>query len=1008
MFCPFLSIGQLDSLEFEKYTMTDGLSDNVLSSITQDNEGYIWIGSINGLNRFDGSKFKTYYQQQNPFNLPGNYIHRIKRFKNGKLGVVTRRGFCEINTENYNSTNYLLKDTTSFSIHLNNFFDATEFSAGRYGITSGTGFYVFNSDGTLFFRSDHFTSKDVSTNRMNYAHDIFKIGDDEILIYTGNTLSYFNLKTKKIQELQRNDNKYTAFYPSETSFTIRKQLNKNEYIHLSFEKNTIQYYNRAENKKVISALNFNSIVELYWASYIFSLNDTTFAINSRLGGMYIFKLNKKTGAITFKQKKELIDFRCNWLFKDKDERLWITTDVGLLKQKTTAPLIKSWQYNNPKESEGNAYFDNLLLVKGNLYITRYSNKNSLFIVDAKTMTLKNKVTFFNKNSDWNLILSIQNYHHDTLWISTRPGILWFDTKTATYGKLSLPESLQNKALVLGPITPYGEAWFFSYLNNTAVKYDLQKRTFTIYDKNTNPPFLFTRPKHIILDSDTNLWFAGHGLTRYNRKSGSFDTLILKFIGINKFEDNILAIAPDKKNNLWFHTVDNGLIQYNVHTKTYTDFTMKDGLPSNIILAMSQIVNDHLWLGMAQKLVYFNLHDKSIKVLNAEDGLPLENFTGAEMYTHANSGKTFAAMNNHVISFNSELKSDTKNKSLFYIDELLIGNQTALNRPADTLYLRYNQNNIQLKLNIIDYDSKSGCDFFYSINGNSTALKSPESILNLHLETGFNILKINAKGKYDKPLYKQLVIFVQPPFWKTWWFISASLLFALLSIYWIIKLRLNKIRKEAALNQQLSEFELKALHAQMNPHFIFNCLNSIKSLILYNRNKEASEYLNKFSSLVRQNLDHSRKQFLTLQQNIDYIKQYVEIESLRFDDLKFELTVAAEIDTLDAKIAPMLIQPLIENAIWHGLQSRAGNKNLKINFTTNGSEIICEIEDNGVGINQTQNHRADHNSIGIENIQKRIDLLNEKYHLDYSLKIKDRSEDHEHETGTLVTLSFKYI
>ena len=211
-------------------------------------------------------------------------------------------------------------------------------------------------------------------------------------------------------------------------------------------------------------------------------------------------------------------------------------------------------------------------------------------------------------------------------------------------------------------------------------------------------------------------------------------------------------------------------------------------------------------------------------------------------------------------------------------------------------------------------------------------------------------------------------------------------------------RLSKINREVSLNQQLSEFELKALHAQMNPHFIFNCLNSIKALIMYKRNEEATAYLGKFSSLVRLNLDHSRKQFLTLKQNIDYIKQYIEIEVIRFNDLEFEIHVAPEIDKDEVKIAPMLLQPLIENAIWHGLQPMENCKKLIITFNIKNERLICEINDNGVGINKTMVlPKKDHTSLGIDNIQKRINLLNEKYNLNYILEIKDKSEFNTHET-----------
>jgi len=212
----------------------------------------------------------------------------------------------------------------------------------------------------------------------------------------------------------------------------------------------------------------------------------------------------------------------------------------------------------------------------------------------------------------------------------------------------------------------------------------------------------------------------------------------------------------------------------------------------------------------------------------------------------------------------------------------------------------------------------------------------------------------------------------------------------------------------SLDQQLAEYEMKALHAQMNPHFIFNSLNSIKEMILHQDTRNASLYLSRFAQLIRLNLEHSRKTFITLRQNIEYLESYLEMEQLRFADFNYHIGIRGEIDVDEIRIAPMLIQPLVENAIWHGLLPNSGNKQLNILFYIDEEKLVCEIEDNGIGIRRSLLNKNDlqqmHTSMGIGNIRQRIAILNEKYRISCSLSIRDKSEiSGAMDTGTVSKL-----
>ena len=203
----------------------------------------------------------------------------------------------------------------------------------------------------------------------------------------------------------------------------------------------------------------------------------------------------------------------------------------------------------------------------------------------------------------------------------------------------------------------------------------------------------------------------------------------------------------------------------------------------------------------------------------------------------------------------------------------------------------------------------------------------------------------------------------------------------------------KGKELATTNEQLVEARLAALQAQMNPHFVFNALNSIKRMILDGDNEKASRYLSKFALMIRMTLNHSKDTFVTLDENIVYIKTYLEMEQLRFDDsFTYKILVAENIDTSETAIPSLMIQPLVENAIWHGLLPSEGEKKILIRFTQNINRITCIIEDNGIGIRQSEKlktiNRPLHNSVGLENLRKRIKIINEKYDADCSLEIVD--------------------
>ncbi|MEQ8471746.1 MAG: histidine kinase [Marinoscillum sp.] len=197
---------------------------------------------------------------------------------------------------------------------------------------------------------------------------------------------------------------------------------------------------------------------------------------------------------------------------------------------------------------------------------------------------------------------------------------------------------------------------------------------------------------------------------------------------------------------------------------------------------------------------------------------------------------------------------------------------------------------------------------------------------------------------------------------------------------ITDMELVETKKRLEIEQQYRASELKALRSQMNPHFMFNALNSIQEYIMLNEKKLAGKYLGKFADLMRTYLNHSQRKSVSVQDEVDALKLYLELEKLRFEDtLNYEVFVDPEIDPEDSKLPALLIQPFVENALKHGLLHQHGQRILQVKFSVEGRSLLCEIIDNGIGRKASEaiNHSRNsvHHSYATGAIKERIDLIN---------------------------------
>ena len=257
--------------------------------------------------------------------------------------------------------------------------------------------------------------------------------------------------------------------------------------------------------------------------------------------------------------------------------------------------------------------------------------------------------------------------------------------------------------------------------------------------------------------------------------------------------------------------------------------------------------------------------------------------------------------------------------------------------------------------------------------------------------------------------------ISPPWWNNWWFFAFIMLFVSGSIWLFFRNRIDKYRKELVVTRQIMDLESKALRAQMNPHFVFNSLNAIQECIVTGKVDEAYSYLSKFSRLLRIVLEHSDRPEVTLQEELEVMDLYISLEKLRFkNDMQYQFELDDDLDDEEILSPPMLIQPHIENAIWHGLRHKEGIKILEMTITENHPgylEVI--IEDNGIGrkkageMRQSRLGGNNHKSKGKLLSGNRMDILQKTYPLT-SMTINDLYHQHGMADGTKVVLSIPML
>lgn len=387
---------------------------------------------------------------------------------------------------------------------------------------------------------------------------------------------------------------------------------------------------------------------------------------------------------------------------------------------------------------------------------------------------------------------------------------------------------------------------------------------------------------------------------------------------------------------------------------------------------------NIWIATNEGLIKCTWSGKELrkaKVLNELHGLPSK--VCDKLAVNENEIAVSTTEGLVILSIN-RINESTVPPLVFLQNVLVDGKKIELHHAK----LNHEQNTINFNVSVLTYHQSGGQSLKYVLehNGVIETGKSTVNLLLQNLEPGDYKLKIYGCNIFGisslKPLYFEFQI--RPPFWATWFFIIAMILVLLAIIYtliiWIQKRTERRAEKANHLKMQLAKSQLSALQAQMNPHFLFNSICSIQNFIMSNKREEAYDYLTSFSKLIRNTLNNSRSQFISLAKEVETIQLYMKLEQRRYNNkFDFHLEISPDIKPELILLPASLIQPLLENAVWHGVMTITNERRGEIML-----EILKEDEflgiivtDNGGGLKETS---SNHQSLAISIIEEQLALV----------------------------------
>lgn len=1005
------------------------MSGNQINCLYRDHRGFLWIGTQNGLNEYDGRHITIYrHNRFDSTSLVNSNILSITEDDSGYLWLGTINGISKFNPYNHKSLNFTHDDNDPNSLN-DNFKCKVYFDRnGTCWIGNESGLSYLNRKTNQFF---HVQILPDSLNKPTSSAVGSIVEDNEGRFWLGtySGLVLFNRENQTYQRFvfkkentAKNDNAITSLFCDHEgriwAGSWGNGINVFDPVKKIFHSYIWNHHTRFEGTTNI----VNSITETHDKNGQYTIWVGTTEGLLKISG-FPFTGNNITRILPDPSyPHSLNSSQVITLLADPSGILWLGTNEGV--NQFTAR---------------NQMFSDKIFIKGNptkilvdttnqavQYFVASWYGNGLTQLDSGFATLRtwSSIPEGSDNPNSRQVSDIIQSADGTFWIATFHGVYHYSKEKKLIASFLHDPSNQNsiadnRTTSIGQ-DKNGNIWIGTYGKGVDV---LNSKTNTfihfIHQENNSKSLTGNLVWNIYTDRQKNMWIiTNSGLALYHDSSRTFTAYRDEEKNPNSLKGNeVSGMLQDRGGYYWIIT-GRGLNKFDMKKNQFTLYSTEEGLNYNNVYALTEDKQGMLWLCTSGGISSFDPASKNFINYDEQNGLPAG--ISGPMVTLKN-GTILAGGDNLLLKFNpAEFRFNTAIPGIYITQMSVAGKPLSFSRPVNqsgAIELHYPQNSFSCNFTVPDFFNGNAVRFAYRLTGVDADWVSSgnrDFLSYSNLAPGSYTLQIkaaNSDGVWNEKGIS-LTIKVLPPFWETLWFRVLLILLVALGIYALFIFRVSNIRKKEALktqiNKQMADMRLKVLRTRINPHFMFNALNSIQECIYTQKTEAASKYLSKFSLLLRQILEQSENTFITITDEIKILTLYLELESIRFDD-RFTYHINNETQESDfLKIPPMLVQPFVENALWHGLRDKKGEKKLAVTFSAVGEFIHIIIEDNGIGRKAAKSisptFEGKKQSFGIKISEEEMQMMGTLSKQKPEVKIEDLVSETGEPEGTRVLLS----
>lgn len=991
---------------FRNIDNSNGLNSNDVYALTQDRNGYIWIGTDKGLQRYDGLRFMDCLKDSTKIGSQKVYSVYSDDDRGRILYDQPDRRLWEWNFSSHQSVEANTgepKDLPSVTIPdwrgktwiIKEYWtDRLGHDADRKGIA-----FVKESGGRPF--------RHASFIKDTVLHQLW-------LVDTANGLLLFNEPGFDRSGIK--DEHLLSQLKSIAPHIHKIVFDRYENIWLiSWSGN---FYRLDRRNQKLFSYSLPAVLEQQgngsnvpcWVSDILADSRGALWLATAKAGLLQYDYDKDEFRYILRQPGNSAalqyNHQINVIFQDREENIWLGTDRGIC---IFNPYI---QYFNAFSIQ---HTGNLSMAINEISTAALTGQNELWVGSwGGGLTVYDSVfhfkkhLFFKGSIDQNEIWSLVIQDNGILWAGCQSGYLHvIDLNSGLVRTLRPPET-ENSTIKSMVRDKQGNT-LLGLQNGKVIFFDRKKEEFEPYQMAAQPSAVQLSPvETLYIHEDGSCW-AGtrQGMGEYNINKRCFESVYHPFPGsdvrcwgINRYDDSLMIVA----------TEDYGIFLFNRRTKNFNKIQVNEDRPHWSAYAVDRDSAGKIWFNTDYSIGNYDPKNNRSFICQPEQGLITSSFEGCSLL-HSGTGKWITWTSAEIVAFHpDQIDAFSKTEAPVsitgfdvYSNPRFIDSQIIHHLPVE---LRYNENFIAIEFSNLQFSDIARPKYFYQLEG----VDRDWVYGGTRGYAGYTNL---APGKYsfhvrsdngENSSITSLSIHISAPFWATLWFkILTGLLVAVIIIF-LIHWYNRGLRKEAEMKQQIATTEMMALRAQMNPHFIFNCINSIDALIQSNDKYNATVYLNKFARLIRNILDSSKQNTISLMRDLETLQLYIDMELFRNEN-RFTAVIEVEdnLSEQDIRVPPLIIQPYVENAILHGLRPRkTGGGKLLIKVSTQADRLVFVIEDNGVGRSAGGSHSL-HRSYGMEMSRDRVNFFNREEHI--PVIITDLVK-HGVPAGTLVQVSLK--